>query len=437
MLKARGAAAIRGGNPLPQGTLAIAVGLALAGASQYAFLAVAARALGPVDYSPFATFWSMLFILGPGFFLPFEQEVGRALAHRRAQRQGGGPLVRRALLASGMLALVLLAVTGLSAGLLADHFFRGEALFVAALALGLLAYACLHTTRGTLSGSGRFGAYGLLIGAEGTLRVLGCIVLAIVGVKVAGLYGFALVVASFAAIAIALAPQRNLLPPGRQAPWSELSSALGFLLVASVVTYFLLSAGPVVIPLLERPDQVTAAGQFLNGRVIAYIPLFFFQAVQAALLPRLAGLAAAGRLAEFRRTLGRLLAFTAGLGLVGTVGAFLLGPWAVRLLFGAGSQLGGRDLGLLELSCTGFMLAIAVGQALISLHGYRAVALGWLAGAVAFAIVVLTGSELFLRVELGLCAGAAVPVLLMAALLRRRLHSGLARSSTGLAGVAP
>jgi O-antigen/teichoic acid export membrane protein len=324
------------------------------------------------------------------------------------------------------LGAVLVLVTIALSGIIADRFYRGQTLFVAALATGLIAYTCVHTARGTLSGTGHFGGYRLLIGSEGVLRVAGCVVCAAVGLRAGGFYGFALVVATFGAIALAVWRNRGMLQPGPGASWQELSNALGFLLIASLASNFLFSAGPVVLPLLEKSGETAAAGQFLNARVIAYIPLFFFQAVQAALLPKLAGLAARGHEHEYRGALGRLFAFTAALGAVATAGAVLLGPLAVRILFGTGYQtLSARDLGLLTLSCSGFMLCMVAGQALISLGGYRQVAAGWIAGLAAFVAVTAAGNELFLRVELGLCAGAGAAVAVLTALLWRRLARGL------------
>ena len=43
------------------------------------------------------------------------------------------------------------------------------------IALGT--YAVQHITRGTLSGNGRFGPYGMILGAEGVFRILPVIVL--------------------------------------------------------------------------------------------------------------------------------------------------------------------------------------------------------------------------------------------------------------------
>src|SRR5207302_1909122 len=120
------------------------------------------------------------------------------------------------------------------------------------------------------------------------------------GSRVAGPYGVALIVASFAAIAIAVSGQRGLLRPGPAAAWTDISNAVGFLLIASVFTQFLLSIGPVAVQLLKTHAEAAAAGRFLNSRIIAYIPIFLFQAVQAALLPRLAALAASGQIAAFR-----------------------------------------------------------------------------------------------------------------------------------------
>lgn len=416
---------IGGENPLPAGTISIAIGLALAGITQYGFLAIAARALGPGPYAPLATFWSTLFATGPGVFMPMEQEVGRAVAARRARGLGGRPVVSRALLAGSGIVALLLVLLGALSPLVAGRLFSGQWVFVVALGLGFVAFLCYHTSRGTLSGNGRFGAYGVLVGAEGVLRVVLCVALALLGVKVGGLYGLAMVIATLIAIGIALRGQRGLVEPGPPAPWSELSTALGFLLVASVITQFLLSAGPIVLPLLETPDQAAAAGKFLNGRVIAYVPLYMFQAVQAALLPALARLAAAGHEAEFRRRLLRLLGLTAAFGIVSTAIAWLLGALAVRILFGSGFDLGSSDVALLTASCGGFMLAIVLNQALISISSYRAVTAGWICGGAAFTVVLLTLSPLFLRVEAALLAGSLAATAAMGVALALRLRRGL------------
>ena len=67
--------------------------------------------------------------------------------------------------------------------------------------------------------------------------------------------------------------------------------------------------------------------------MVARIPLFLFQAVQASLLPKLSALAHSGQLVDFRRGLKRLLVVVAALAAVGTLAGFLLGPFVVEIMF--------------------------------------------------------------------------------------------------------
>src|ERR1700726_4598268 len=226
-----------------------------------------------------------------------------------------------------------------------------------------------------------------------------------------------MIVASFVAIALATVGRRGLLRPGPPASWSEVSNALGYLLIASVFTQLLLSVGAVAVQLLATPGEQTAAGRFQLSRIVAYVPIFLFQAVQSALLPKLSTLATGGRHEEFQALLTRLLLLMAGLGGVAIAGFTFLGPTVTRILFGHGFELSELDFALLSASCVGFIFTQIFGYVLISLSGYRRVALGWACGGVAFFVVTAFGSSLFLRVELGLLCGAIASAVVMAALL--------------------
>ena len=95
--------------PLPEGTLTVGVGLFIAGISAFVFFKIGQQALGQDGFKPIVAMWFIAFSLAPGFFLPIEQEVGRALSHRRALNQGGRPIIRRMIpLAATM--LVALAI---------------------------------------------------------------------------------------------------------------------------------------------------------------------------------------------------------------------------------------------------------------------------------------------------------------------------------------
>ena len=412
-------------SPLPEGTLAVGAGLLVSGITAYGFLVLAARALGPEQYAPLGLLWTVVFLVGPGFFLPVEQEVSRALSDRRARGVGGGPLLRRAALLTAIVLGVLLVVVAVSSPLTLPKLFDDEPLLIVGLALALAGAAAGHLARGACSGQGRFRPYAIFLAADGTVRLLLCAALSIAGIDTPGWYGVAVGAAPLIAVAIAVGRERGLVTPGPDASWSELSKALVILLVASVLSFTLVNAGPMAIDLLGSESEQAEAGRFLNGLIIARVPLFLFQAVQASLLPRLSALAGAGRFEELRAGLRSLLAVTIAIGAVATAGGFALGPEVVRLLFGPDFELDHRTLGLLALSCAAYMVAVALAQAVIALSGHRLVAASWAVGVAAFVVVTAFGAdELFLRVEVGLVAGSSVAALAMAGSLIARMRAG-------------
>jgi O-antigen/teichoic acid export membrane protein len=145
--------------------------------------------------------------------------------------------------------------------------------------------------------------------------------------------------------------------------------------------------------------------------------------VQASLLPRLARLAAQGALDEFRHGLSLLLKLVLGVAVLGTAGSFVLGPWALELVYGGG--LDRRTLTLLALASGLYMLALAIAQAVIALHGHRFVAVGWLAAMATFVVVTsFSSNDLYLRVELGLVAGSTTALAIFAYALRAQFNAG-------------
>lgn len=363
-----------------------------------------------------------MFLLGPGLFLPLEQEVSRALAERRTLNLGGAPLVRRAATIGIGLALGVLVIMIATSRLLVEHVFDDQLLLLVGLAIGVVAALAGHLTRGCLSGTSNFRAYGVYIGADGLIRFLLCIVIAVAGVKTAGWYGVAVGLAGLLAVPVALRTQRPELEPGPEAAWREISRALGYLLAASLCAYTLMNIGPVLVKVLATDAETKIAGRFLSAVVVARIPLFLFQAIQAALLPKLTGLASAGRLGDFRAGLRRLLSVVAVLAVLGTIVGYLLGPFVVRTMSGPEFDMTHRTMGLLAAGSGFYMMALALAQAVIALGGHRRQLVGWFSGVVALgATTLLASDDLYFRVELGLLVGSMVAFLVMGYLLIRRL----------------
>lgn len=419
---------------MPEGTFVVGLGLLVSGFAAYGFQIVSFRALGKGDYTALNGLWVIAFVLAPGFFLPLEQEVGRALAHRRSRGDGGGPVVRKAavsgaLLVGGLVVLTL-AAEGISSVLgesLSEGFFHGRRILLVCLVVALATYAVQHLTRGTLSGNARFGPYGLVLAAEGVIRVVPAVVLYAAGVDELVWYGLCFAIPPVVASALALRGQRGLVTPGTEAPWSELWAHLSWLFAGSLL-FQMLSYSPIVGILIvaEGAGQRALAADFIVGFFLARIPILLFQAVQAALLPKLAGLAGSGRHADFRSGIGKLLGVVVGVGCIGVLAGGTLGPTVGEILFGHKFTLDHEDLALLALGSGLFILALTLAQALIALMGHARAAWAWVVGNAWFwAITAVSSKDLFLRVELGFVGGSAVAVLVMLWLLRRQFHESI------------
>lgn len=400
----------------------VGLGLLVAGVSAYGFVALSTNTLGEDRYGPLGALWGLVFLMGPGLFIPLEQEVSRALAERRARGAGGAPVAVRAAAIGGVLGLLTLVVLLALSGWIIEHVFEDEVLLLVGLMLGVGGALAGHLTRGCLSGTGRFKGYGTYLGAEGLIRFFGCALLVLIGVRSVGWYGVALGIAPIFAVLVALRVQRPVLEPGPEAAWGEVTSALGFLLLASLSAYTIMNIGPAVVQVLATEDEKEIAGIFLSAVIVARVPLFLFQAIQAALLPKLAGLAGNGRFADFKVGLRKLLAVVAGLAVIGTVGGWAIGPFVVKIMTDSDVELSHRTLGLLAAGSGLYMLALALAQAVIALGGHRDQALGWASGLAVLPLVVwVSSSDLLLRVELGLLAASLAAFAVMAALLLRRL----------------
>ena len=378
---------------------------------------VAGRALGDAGYGSLAVLWALVNIGGFGLFQPLEQEVSRATADRASRGVGSAPVLRKAgvlgaaqfmLVTAGLLVAWPLGLDGLLDG-------RPELLVALVLALG--AFAGTQLVRGILGGRHLFDRYAWYFVVEGGARMVLAVALAVAGVAAVGAYGLAIAFALGAAAVAAAVPRRPFVHPGPPASYRELTPALGFLLVASIGEAFILNVGPVAVDIVAGDELgAEAAGVFLNGMLIARIPLFFFQAVKASLLPSLATLAGRGDLVGFRNMQLKIVGAVSTAAVATTVVAAAVGPVIVQIVFG--DELSRTDMALLAASGGGLMLMLSLTLGLVALGHTRVAVAGWIAGIAAFAAFVNFDLEPFLRVELALVAAVAAGSLVAGGLLR-------------------
>jgi hypothetical protein len=362
--------------PLPEGTLPVGAALLVAGFATYAFFRVGRNALGgEEEFAPISALWFATFSLAPGVFLPLEQELGRALSHRTARGEGGRPVVHRVrLLAAGLAGIVLLAIV-VASPLITSVYFDGDWIMVAALATAFIAYAPAHLARGICSGTGRFHSYAIIMGSDGVIRIILCLLLAAIGVTAAGPYGFAVAVAPLFAVGV-LAMRGNLrTEPGPEAEWHEVTP-----------TWAGCSAGrsspppcstPVWSPPTCSPPR-TRSSSSPSSPTACSSPGCRCSCSRPCRQRCSHGSPAWQRATSSTSSVAgfkRLAILVIGVGVTGTAGAFVLGPWAIRARLRRRAQR--PHLAMLALSSAIYMMALATAQAVIALRGHAMVAAGW------------------------------------------------------------
>lgn len=410
-------------STIPEGTLSIGIGLLVAGVTIYIFFKIGQQALGQEKFKPLVSLWFVMFAIAPGFFLPIEQELSRAVAHRRALNQGVGPVVKKVALLCVVTVVFLLALILLLSPMINDNLFEGNVIITVSLALAIVTYGALYFTKGLSSGLGKFSAYGFIVGADGAIRVLACTALLLLGVTQLSAYSLIIVITPIIGVMIVLLAGQLKTESGPPATWSEITENLVWLLGGSIFAAALVNAGPLTVDILGDSQDAIRVTQFGNAVLLTRVPLFLFQAVQAALLPRLTRLAARGDLVEFKIGFRRLVVLVIGVGVFGTIGAFLFGPFFLDLVYGGGIDR--RTLTLLALASAIYMMALAIAQAVIALRGHRLVALGWLLSFLSYVICAWKVSQdLFLRVEVALVVSSTVALVSFALSLKALLKSG-------------
>ncbi len=282
--------------------------LVAAGVLAYAFLSLAARALGPERYGPVALLWAATFLTAVVLFRAVEQTASREIAARLERGEDIRPVARS--LAKVVAALIALVV-GVSLVLwepITDRLFDGKSEFTAAFILGVALYGAFYLVRGLCAGIGWFGGYSGTLVADGVARL---VVAAPLVVSSSDVWAMAAIVAAPAAGTlwplIGLRRRWREIPEGSEAPFGVGDAVRFGAPVAAIATadQVLVNGAPLLVAVGGVGDT-KAAGVVFAATMLVRAPVFVFQGVGAVLLPRLAATHAAGDRDGFRQAVARV-----------------------------------------------------------------------------------------------------------------------------------
>ncbi len=447
------------------GARILSIGIASTGLLTFAYFSIASHVLGEVAAKRIDLLWSVMFVVISVIYRPIEQLLSRTIADRRARGHSEHQL-RVPLAIQGGFALTFLVIALALHGTLVNHVFDHYRALYDVLIVGTLAYGASYFARGWLAGHEYFALYGGLVLLESTSRI--CFALAValgissgqtavaLGVAAAPLVSLIVIPTAFARTRAEAARGRA---PGANTPNAQASELLsapitvdeadaalagpgteavqesaahrdelslrrggGFAFFVSGIMLSeqtLLNAA--VLTVDATSGRPALAGIVFNVLLIARAPLQLFQAIQTSLLPHLTGLEATEGHEAFARAVRiTVLAITAFAGAV-ALGLLLIGPFAMRHLFGQTFAYNRFGLALIGLGMGQHLISGALNQAALARDRARAATACWLVAAAGFLgwmFIPLIGEQL-LRTEIGYAGATFVLALSLAALYRR------------------
>lgn len=394
---------LRGQQGAAAGSFYVAAAFATSGVLTFIFHGYAGRSLGEARYGDFGVLWVSVFLVAQVLWIGVSQTLGRYIAEREARGEETRPVVssvRKVTL--GLLAAFLLAAL-LAGPLLVNVVFEGDLLLAAAFVAAVVAYAPEYFRRGTFGGHRQFARLGALHVAESSSRVIIAAVLLFLGAGMAGPVA-AVVLAPLVGV-LAVRPATTGAAPKREAigtPFSALGAFrfAGPVLACVAFAQILMNGGPILARLFGGASEEIAL--LVTALILARTPQYVLSPVVASLLPHASRALATRGVRGFDRFVTRSVAAIGGVGVAMVVGAWLLGEWAVRLVYGPGFAADRALLATLAALAAFYLISETFNQALFALGRAPLAALGWFAG-----LVVSAGCLVVLPPTVGVIDGVA------------------------------
>jgi O-antigen/teichoic acid export membrane protein len=378
---------------------------------------------------------TLLAAISTGVMSGIEQEMVRAVSRAIVHRLPTAPVIRRQVKqAAWFVGVTIVGCLALSP-LLTNHFLASSWVTYIELMIGLLGAIVSFQVRGTLSGKQDFHVFSITLLVESFTRMLPCVLLLAIGNRDVWLYGlfFALGPVLSAVVGIVL-PKVWVRPQYAEFEahddGTEPSTAveetggraaanLGLLTGATLASQLLLNVVPLLVTArsLHAVDTHTKdLGAAINSAVgLARIGIVALLPIQTPLLPKLTTAAERGDVTEVRRKSLLLVSICAGIGLAAVLVCATIGPWVMRDVMHALTELPRWFLAAFAGATMFMMIAMILQPGLIAMNRHKSVMIGWSLGVVAtLPVFMFSGDGNILDVT---AAGALVGPLVTAVFL--------------------
>lgn len=400
---------LKGQQGAAKGSLYVAAAFATSGLLTFVFHGYTGRSLGEERYGDFGVLWASVFAVAQILWIGVSQTLGRYVAEREARGEDYRPVISSVKRLTFVLIGVFLLISLLASPLLLSVIFEGDLLLMVAFVVAVVAYAPEYFRRGTFGGHRQFARLGALHVAESSSRMLIAVALLFVGT---GMFGaaFAVAVAPLVGV-LAVRPIHLAEPEAREGVGMPFSAAGAFRFAAPVLAcvafaQILMNGGPILVRLLGGTSEEIAL--LFTALILARTPQYVLSPVVASLLPHASRTLATEGVRGFDRFVLRATALVGVIGVLMVGGAWLLGEWAVKLVYGSGFSAERGLLATLAALAAFYLLSETLNQALFALGRGRLAAIGWSAGLLvgAVCLVVLQTSPVVDGIAYSLALGA-------------------------------
>ncbi|OBH03541.1 hypothetical protein [Mycobacterium sp. E3247] len=405
-----GTQAPTGTGPITRGSVTrVATATALTALCGYAVIYLAARDLAPDGFSVFGVFWGA-FGLATGAAFGLLQETTREVRSSRhlsaappaADEPRTHPL--RVAMLVGVGAAVVIA--GSSPLWSARVFVDQRWLSVALLSVGLAGF-CVHATLlGMLAGTDRWTGYGALMVTDAVMRVTVAAATVVLGWRLVG-FLWATVAGAVAWLIMLLASPSARSAARRRTPGGAQTFLRGAAhsITAAGASAVLVMGFPVLLKLTSN-ELGAQGGVIILAVTLTRAPLLVpLTAMQGNLIAHFVD-ARSDRV----RALVAPAAIVGGIGAVGVLAAWAVGPWLLQVAFGPQYHAGGALLAWLTAAAVAIAMLTLTGAAAVAAALHRAYALGWVGATVASGLLLLLPLPLQTRTVVALLCGPLVGI---------------------------